>query len=70
MVCCNTSSSRNYLNSRDKNSPALSVCSEPTTFTGEACPRLRWALRAATHERTLERASLLVLRKYTNLYRE
>ena len=56
------SSSRNSVNSRDNNSPALSRCSWPTMRTGSALPTLQMELSLATKDLTFSSASLLSLR--------
>ena len=62
--------SRYSVNSFERNSPALSICSWPTTLIGSARPTLTSAFSFATKARIFAGASLLVLRKYTCLYLE
>ena len=67
VVWATSSASSMSVNWRDRNSPALSVWSEPTTRTGDADLLLAWALRDAMNLFTYLGASDLVLMKYTNL---
>ena len=63
MVRVIDSSSKNSVNSRDMNSPALSRWRWPAIRNGSGFPTLPSALSLATKERTLLRASLFLLRK-------
>eukprot|EP00965_Chrysotila_dentata_P114978 3800493-Pleurochrysis_carterae.AAC.1 len=49
---CTPSTARRSVNSRDKNSPALSLWSVPTMRAGDECPALRSALKEAMNLRT------------------
>ena len=57
------------MNLRERNSPALSVCSEPTTRIGAAELRLACEFMEAMNERILSGASDFAFMKYTNLNR-
>ena len=48
VVCLMSDSSKNSLNSRERNSPALSVCKDPTAYLGASLLREMRALSAAT----------------------
>ena len=55
--------SMNSVNSWERNSPALSMCSWPTMRTGSALPTLASALSLDTNDRTRFSASDFFLRK-------
>ena len=48
VVCAMRDSSRNSVNSRDRNSPALSVCKAPTAYLGSSLLREMSAFSDAT----------------------
>ena len=69
VVCATSSVSSSSVNLRERNSPALSVWSEPTMRTGAGDLLLACAFMEAMKERTFSGASDLAFKKYTNLNR-
>eukprot|EP00965_Chrysotila_dentata_P041160 1365861-Pleurochrysis_carterae.AAC.1 len=58
---------RNAANSEDKNSPALSLCSVPTSFEPRVELRFKAAVNSARNLWTAAGASPLCLRRWTDL---